>query len=44
MIRSKEELADQILGQSHEGERMLTEVSDRDLLKFVALDVRSCEV
>jgi hypothetical protein len=44
MIRSKQELADQILGQSHEGERMLTEMSDRDLLNFVALDVRSCEV
>lgn len=44
LIRSKQELADEILGKNHEGERMLTEMTDRDLLNFVALDVRSCEV
>lgn len=42
MIRTKQELADEILGKSGAGERLLTEMSDRDLLKFVALDVQSC--
>jgi non-specific serine/threonine protein kinase len=44
LIRSKQQLADEILGKNHEGERMLTEMTDRDLLNFVALDVRSCEI
>lgn len=39
MIREKQELADEILGQTNEGEKLLTEMSDRELLKFVALDV-----
>lgn len=44
LIQSKQELADEILGKSHEGERMLIEMADRDLLNFVALAVRNCEV
>ena len=44
LIRSKQKLAYEILGKSHEGEQMLTEMSDSDLLNFVALDVRSCEL
>ncbi|MFM9960959.1 MAG: DEAD/DEAH box helicase [Planctomycetaceae bacterium] len=39
MIRDKQELADQILGVQSEGESLLTEMSDRELLKFVALDI-----
>ena len=39
MIRDKQELADQILGPTREGETLLTEMSDRELLKFVALDI-----
>jgi non-specific serine/threonine protein kinase len=39
MIRDKQELADEIFGQSTEGETLLTEMSDRELLKFVALDI-----
>lgn len=41
MLRSKQEMTDEILGQNKEGEVLLTELSDRELLKFVALDVRS---
>ena len=37
MIRDKQELADQVLGSG--GETLLTEMSDRELLKFVALDI-----
>ena len=37
MIRDKQELADNVLGAG--GERLLTEMSDSELLKFVALDV-----
>jgi len=37
MIRDKQELADEILGEG--GESLLTEMSDSELLKFVALDV-----
>ena len=39
MIRDKQELADQVLGTKNEGETLLTEMSDRELLKFVALDI-----
>ena len=37
MIRDKQELADGVLGEG--SERLLTEMSDSELLKFVALDV-----
>lgn len=37
MIRDKQELADGVLGEG--GERLLTEMSDAELLKFVTLDV-----
>jgi non-specific serine/threonine protein kinase len=37
MIRDKQELADQILGAG--AEMQLTEMSDRELLQFVALDI-----
>jgi non-specific serine/threonine protein kinase len=37
MIRDKQSLADDVLGEG--GERLLTEMSDAELLKFVALDV-----
>ena len=39
MIRDKQEIADEILGGKAEGETMLTEMSDRELLDFVALDI-----
>jgi non-specific serine/threonine protein kinase len=39
MIRDKQQVADQILGVKAEGETMLTEMSDRELLDFVALDI-----
>ncbi len=39
MIRDKQDLADQILGPTREGETLLTELSDCELLKFVALDI-----
>ncbi len=39
MIRDKQDLADEVLGQSREGETLLTEMTDRELLKFVALDI-----
>ena len=39
MIRDKQDLADQILGASGEGETLLTEMSDQELLKFVSLDI-----
>lgn len=44
MLRTKQTLTDAILGPSQEGERLLTEMSDRELLEFVALDVNSCQV
>jgi non-specific serine/threonine protein kinase len=44
MLRSKQELTDAILSPSAEGERMLTEMGDQELLEFVALDVKSCDV
>ena len=37
MIRDKQDLADGILGEG--GERLLTEMSDSELMKFVALDI-----
>lgn len=37
MIRDKQHLADSVLGDG--GERLLTEMSDAELMKFVALDV-----
>ena len=39
MIRDKQDLADQILGATGEGETLLTEMSDQELLKFVSLDI-----
>ncbi|MFO1042069.1 MAG: DEAD/DEAH box helicase [Planctomycetaceae bacterium] len=43
MIREKQELADEILGQTNAGETLLTEMSDQELLKFVALDITQSE-
>lgn len=43
MIHDKQELADEILGQTREGETLLTEMSDQELLKFVALDITRSE-
>jgi hypothetical protein len=37
MIRDKRALADQLLNK--EGEALLTEMSDEELLRFVALDI-----
>ncbi len=37
MIRDKQDLADGVLGEG--GERLLTEMSDSELMKFVALDI-----
>ena len=39
MIQDKQDLADKILGPTEEGETLLTEMSDQELLKFVALDI-----
>ena len=44
MLRSKQEMTDEILGREKEGELMLTELSDEELLDFVTLDVNSCEI
>ncbi len=44
MLKSKQGLSDVILKPSQEGEQLLTEMGDQELLKFVALDVKSCEV
>jgi SNF2 family DNA or RNA helicase len=44
MLRSKQEMTDEILCQKKGGEILLTEMSDEELLKFVTLDVRSCEI
>ena len=41
MLQSKQEMTDEILGREREGEVLLTELSDKELLKFVALDVNS---
>jgi len=39
MIQDKQELADEILGDGASGETLLTEMSDRELLDFVAIDL-----
>ena len=39
MIQDKQELADEILGDRASGESLLTEMSDRELLDFVAIDL-----
>ena len=39
MITDKQDIADKILGPTREGETLLTEMSDQELLKFVALDI-----
>ncbi len=44
MLRAKQEMTNQILGQKQEGERLLTELSDEELLNFVTLDVRSSSI
>lgn len=41
ILQSKKELTDQILGQNKAGEFLLTELSDKELLEFVALDVHT---
>ncbi len=41
ILQSKQEMTDQILGQDKAGEVLLTELSDKELLEFVALDVHS---
>jgi non-specific serine/threonine protein kinase len=41
-IRDKQELADDILGEG--GEKLLTEMSDAELMKFVSLDVSRASV
>jgi non-specific serine/threonine protein kinase len=43
MLRSKQEMTDEILGQKNEGELLLTELSDKELLEFVTLDIHRCE-
>ncbi|HND50794.1 MAG TPA: C-terminal helicase domain-containing protein, partial [Pirellulaceae bacterium] len=43
MIRDKQQLADKILGTASEGETLLTEMSDQELLDFVSLDIRRAE-
>jgi len=40
LITSKQAIADQVLGPDQEAETKLTELSDAELMKFVALDVR----
>ena len=42
MIRDKQQLADEVLGEG--GEALLTEMTDAELLKFVALDVSRCSL
>ncbi len=44
MLRSKQKMTDEILGQRQEGELLLTELSNKELLEFVTLDVHSCEI
>ncbi len=44
MLRTKQEMTDQILGQKQEGEQLLTELSDEELLNFVTLDVCSSAI
>jgi len=44
MLRSKQKMTDEILGQQQNGEVLLTELSDKELLEFVSLDVHSCDI
>jgi len=44
MLSFKQKMTDEILGQKQEGELLLTELSDQELLEFVTLDVHSCEI
>ena len=44
MLRSKQEITDEILGPKQEGEVLLTELSDKQLLEYVSLDVNRSEI
>ena len=44
MLRSKQEMTDEILGQKQADELLLTELSNKELLEFVTLDVHNCEI
>ena len=44
ILRSKQEMTDQILGKKQEGEVLLTELSDKELLNLITLDVTTCSV
>ena len=44
MLRSNQEMTDEIPGQKEEGEVLLTELSYKELLKFVPLDAHGCEL
>ena len=44
MFTAKQKMTDEILGQQQEGEVLLTELSDKELLEFVTLDVHSCKI
>ncbi|MFM8803052.1 MAG: DEAD/DEAH box helicase, partial [Planctomycetia bacterium] len=44
MLREKRELAEQLLGTAESGEKLLTEMSDGELLRVVALDVSRAAV
>ena len=44
MLTAKQKMTDEILGQQQEGEVLLTELSDKELLEFVTLDVHSCKI
>lgn len=44
MLRSKQKMSDEILGQTQEEDLLVTELSNEELLEFVTLDVRSCEI
>ena len=39
MLRSKQKMTDDLLGPNQEGEILLTELSDKELLEYVSLDV-----
>ena len=43
-LQSKQEMANQILGQDKAGEVVLTDLSNKELLEFVALDVHSSKL
>ncbi|MDB4766083.1 DEAD/DEAH box helicase [bacterium] len=44
ILQSKQEMTDQILGQDKTDEVVLTDLSDKELLDFVALDVHSSKI